>query len=175
MLSIFALLVVLSAPPAFHASDQAAIEAAVTRGHPGARVTSVFISGDFAVAQSETGGSEIREGLSRQGVTWRVTCELPAGTLSSVTLSHRCRFSRTAAAQLSADIAANAAASQGRFAEAAASAQTAFSVAQPTTQSAEAARVQLLHTLSQQLQLGQISRSDAIHKWNEMRFSFFFP
>jgi len=154
-------------------SDRQAIQTAVASRHgSGVKLTSVLISGDFAVARG-TGG--VHEGLRLTRDGWHVVCEVGAGPASAHFLKHSCGFSSVAAIELSAVEAANAAAARGEFSTAAGSQKTAYQAALPSVKPSEAARLRLLNQLNFQMQLGQISRADAIRKWNELRYSVYLP
>jgi hypothetical protein len=157
-------------------SPPPSIQAASTQRHgAGTHLTSVLISGSSAVVRGTANGTSIHDGLRLSHGTWRVVCTLEPGASSAAELQSSCGFPHAAAAQLSADEATNAAAAKGRFADAAASAQRAYEFASPPIRPAEAARLQLLRSLNEQMNLGTLPRSEAIIKWNEMRFSFFMP
>lgn len=154
-------------------SDRAAIQAAEDRQHgAGTRLTSVLISGGYAVARAAGG---IHEGLRLTAGGWRVVCKLGMRLPSAGTLKRECGFSGLAALQLAADELANAAASQGQFTSAVRSERVAYQSAPAPLRPSEAARLQLLGQLSRQMQTGQITRTNAIRKWNELRLSVFLP
>src|SRR5579883_377541 len=154
-------------------SDRQGIQTAVASRHgSGVKLTSVLISGDFAVARG-TGG--VHEGLRLTRDGWHVVCDVGAGPASAHFLKRSCGFSSVAAIELSAVEAANAAAVRGEFSTAAGSQRTAYQAALPSVKPSEAARLRLLNQLNLQMQLGQISRADAIRKWNEMRYSVYLP
>ena len=154
-------------------SDRQAIRTAVVSHHGSdVKLTSILISGDFAVAR---GAGGVHEGLRLTRDGWHVVCEVGAGPPSAHFLKRSCGFSSVAAIELSAVEAANAAAVRGEFSTAAGSQRTAYQAALPSVKPSEAARLRLLNQLNLQMQLGQISRADAIRKWNEMRYSVYLP
>lgn len=163
------------AQPAQSADRTAITAAAIARHGPHSQLDSVFVSGDFAVIRGTSGTAAFHDGLRRGGSAWHVTCALREAAPSSTTLARQCGFSQPASIQLAADDSANLAAEKGDFSRAAASEQKALQFASPESREVEAQRAQLLSTLNQQMNLGQISRPDAIQKWNEMRFSFYLP
>jgi hypothetical protein len=117
----------------------------------------------------------VHDGLKQTKGGWHIVCSLGAGVPTAKMLERECGFSSAAAMQLTADEAVNAAAGQGDFSSASKYEKAALqSVAAPLKPS-EAARLQMLNELNQQMQIGQISRSDAIRKWNEVRLSVFLP
>jgi hypothetical protein len=155
------------------ATDRAAIQNAITqRDGVQAHVTSVIVSGNYAVARAEGG---VHAGLRFSGGRWQVVCHLGAGTASAAVLRRSCGFSAIAAMETAGNEAVNAAASQGEFAAAASSQQAVFQIATPGMRASEAARLQLLRTLNQQTATGAITRADALRRWNELRFAFFLP
>ena len=154
-------------------NDRAAIQAAEDQQHSApTRLTSVLISGGYAVARG-TGG--IHDGLLLTPGGWRVVCRLGAGLPSAGTLKRKCGFSLSAAFQLAADEMANAAASQGEFTSAVRSERIAYHFAPAPMRPSESARLQLLNQLNQQMEIGQITRANAIRKWNELRLSVYLP
>ena len=153
-----------------------AIQAAVAAHHGASvHINSIPISGSFAIVRGTSNSVAVHDGVRRTGSNWHVTCSLDAAPPAAAVLQKKCGFSDTAAAELAADDAANDAASKGDFAAASASEHSALVSSTAQTREAEAQRAQLLRNLNDQMNLGQISRPDAIRKWNEMRFSLYFP
>jgi hypothetical protein len=149
-----------------------AVQQAVAQRHGSeTRLTSVLISGRFAVVR----GEGVHEGLRFSGNGWHVVCELGPGVSNSNALKRRCGFSAAAAMELSADEVANTAASAGEFTTAVSAERRAYRFAPPLLRAPEAARLQMLNQLNQQMQFGQITRAGAIRKWNELRFSLYLP
>lgn len=170
---VFALIVAAQSGGSMDA--QAIRQAEIERHGAGTRLTSILISGPFAVTRGTSAAGAIHEGLRLERGGWRIVCDLGPQSASAAVLMQRCGFAEHRAGQLAADEAVNQAAERGAFSAAVAPAQRAYSFSLPATQKAEAARMQMLHQLNQQMQIGQISRADAIRKWNEMRFSWFLP
>lgn len=156
-------------------TSPSAIGALDRRYGSGTELTSLLVSGEYAVARAKSGDKAIHAGLHRAHGKWEVACEIDAPAATATFLEQKCGFSSAAARQLADDEVANAAAQSGHFSTAAASETAALHESLPETRAEEAARLQLLNTLNQQMSIGQISRPDAIRKWNEARFSMFFP
>lgn len=153
-------------------ADRTAIQAAEDHRHgTDTRLTSVLISGPYAVARGEGG---IHDGLELTAGGWRVVCKL-GRTTSAGALKRDCGFSTAAAMQLAADELANAAAARGEFSAAVRSERIAYQFAPAHLRVPEAARLQLLNELNRQMQTGQIARPNAIRKWNELRLSAYLP
>lgn len=169
------LTLILGAQTTVPMDRQAISHAAVQRHGAGTKLSSILISGPFAVIRGTSASGAVHEGLRFERGGWRIVCDLGPQSPSADALMRQCGFSQQRALQLAADEAVNVAAASGRFAAAVAPAQRAYAFSLPATQKAEAARVQLLQQLNQQMRIGQISRADAIRKWNEMRFSWFLP
>ncbi|HLI97369.1 MAG TPA: hypothetical protein VKT72_14970 [Candidatus Baltobacteraceae bacterium] len=170
---LYFILVVMVGVQSGTISDHSAIQVAEDQRHgAGTRLTSVLISGGYAVAR---GAGGIHDGLVLTPGGWRVACQLGGRMPNVSTLKRLCGFSTAAALQLAADELANAAAAQGQFSTAVRSEQTAYQAAPESLRPSEAARLQLLNQLSQQLQTGQSTRTNAIRKWNELRLSIFLP
>ncbi len=171
-------LLLAATPMPSHASlaaDRAAITRAITQlyGSP-VHITGRFISGDFAIARLAELPS-VRYGLKRLGDHWTIACRLDTSPTTAQVLRNRCGFGAKPAEQLAADEQTNVAAANGNFSTAARTEQTALRAAAPGTTASEAARLQLLNSLNNQMNLGMISRANAIQQWNQLRFSFFVP
>lgn len=171
----FVFAIMLGAQSGGSMDRQAISQVAAQRHGAGTRLSSILISGPFAVIRGTSAAGGIHEGLRLERSGWRIVCDLGPQTAGADALMRECGFSDRRAAQLAADEAVNEAAARGRFSAAVAPAQRAYAFSLPATQKAEAARVQMLRQLNQQMQTGQISRADAIRKWNEMRFSWYLP
>jgi len=175
VLAAFVFAIILGAQSGGPMDRQAIAQVAVERHGAGTRLSSILISGPFAVVRGASPAGAIHEGLRLGRSGWRIVCDIGPQSATVAVLLQRCGFAAQRAGQLAADEAVNEAAARGAFAAAVAPAQKAYSFSLPATQKAEAARVQLLQQLNQQIRIGQISRADAIRKWNEMRFSWFLP
>lgn len=153
--------------------SESAIQAAENQRHGiGATLTSLLVTGDYAVVRSAGG---IHDGLRRSGGRWRVVCELGNGAPSATTLRRQCGFPSTAAMEFAALELANAAALHGQFAQAVKAETTAYQFAALPLRRPESERMQLLTQLKQQLETGQITRAEAIRKWSELRVAVFLP
>jgi hypothetical protein len=133
-------------------------------------VDSVVIEGGYAVVHGRSGPTLVHVGFRRVPYGWLIACNLGTGKPTKEALANRCGFPRYIAAEMGASDAAR----QGLFQTAAAAQEHAFTVAPPAQRPSEHARSQLLERLNREMQLGQISRSQAIQKWNELRLPWSF-
>src|SRR5579864_6282076 len=76
----------------------------------GTVVSSVMISGDYAVARGHVGSKLFHDGLRESAGGWHAVCSLGAAAADPQALQNRCGFPIAAAVPLAADEAANAAA-----------------------------------------------------------------
>lgn len=177
MIHTLPLLLALALPPSVpHVTPESVtIAHAVQRAHAGgAIVTSVLVSGNDAVVRGRDRGP-IHQGLIRRNGRWQIVCTLRAGAASAAQLERACGFPAASARQLAGDEAVNAAAAGGDFTRAQRLEQATFAVAGPAMRPAEAARLQLLRRLADQLRMGMITRQQAISQWNQVRISVFLP
>lgn len=155
--------------------DRAAIKhVETTRRGVTAHVTSIVVSGDYAIAHGVTGSGEFHDGLRLGTSGWSIVCALGKKDTTTAILNH-CGFPEDVALQLAEDELANDSVQQGDFTTAQLAEEHAFQLAPAPQKSSEMARAQLLAQLKTQLGAGQITRQQAIQKWNSFALTWFLP
>ena len=182
MLSLLSAIVVAAssaaAAPATHVSkvNRAAITYVVNEHYGGhVRIHSIVASGDFALVWGSRRGASFYDGLTLRTSGWRIGCTMGQIPPSAAQLERSCGFPTSAATQLAEEQNANVAATQGNFGLAVIAEVRAHNAVQHASafqQAQERGRLQLLQRLKMQMQLGQITRSQAIQRWNEFQIYF---
>jgi invasion protein IalB len=163
------MIVAAAAPPM---STRDAVRAAIVARY-GARthIYSILVKGPYALAQ----GTNLHDGLQQVDGRWQIVCRLPNGTAQVTALQSRCGFPQSTAAVLSVEEPINFASGQGNFAAAKAMEQRAYASATGPQREIDRARLQLLTQLELQMRLQQITRTQAMQQWNQLRYSWALP
>ena len=152
-------------------AQKPAVQAAVLRTEPKAKISSILVKREFALVS----GPGTHVALQKTNGTWRIVCHLPTGGVSAETLEGQCGIPAVDARHLAADEPINAMANSGQFTAAASAEESLVSTATPDMSETERARMQELHLLKKRLELQQITRAQAIQQWNQLQYSWALP
>lgn len=171
-LSLILIALVTPAPhssSAWTANKPAVRQAVFTRHGAHTQIDSILIKRGYALVH----GTGFHDVLQRSGKTWKTTCDLNNTNPDASVLESRCDVPSAIATSLAAEEPVNLLAGQGNFSGAVAAEQ---SVGASVTQSyAQSVRLQQLRTLNEQMQLQQITRSQAIQQWSQLDYSWALP
>lgn len=176
ILAAIVLALATAAPQDASSAEGLAIEHVVAE-HYGAstHLTSIVIDQSYALVRGVAGNRDVHDGLQLLRSGWKIVCSLGPADAHGRDVASRCGFPKHVAMQLAADEAVNAAVLRGDFSTAVSQEQIVYKVAAPEMRPSEAARLQYLDQLKRQMELGQITRAQAITKWNEVRWSWPLP
>jgi|GEM_PF-5979108 len=138
-------------------------------------VRSIAVADSYALVWGTRGAMPFYDGLLLHKSGWWISCAAGQAPPSAAHLQTACGFPRTAAVELTEEQNANIAATRGDFGLAVIAEVRAHNAVQRASafeQTQERGRLQLLQRLKVQMQLGQITRAQAIQRWNEFQIYF---
>lgn len=148
---------------------KSAVRKAVIARHGQTRIDSILIKGHYALVH----GNGFHDVLRREpNGSWTIVCDMSHTMPAANVLQSRCGVPADIATQLAAEEPANLLAGQGQFTAAVAAEQKVFASATGPQREQDRVRLQQLRVLNQQTQLQQITREQAIQKWNRLQFSW---
>ena len=174
MLLLATLVAIATIPPSSSAwtAYKPAVRQAVLAEHGRqVHIDSILIKGSYALVH----GTGFHEVLQRSGKSWKPMCDLTHTAPTVNALESRCRVPATIATQLALEEPANLLAARGQFTAAITAEQVAIASATGPQRENDRVRLQQLRILNQQMQLQQITREQAIQRWNQLQFSWALP
>ncbi|MGZ3499081.1 MAG: hypothetical protein ACXWNK_08510 [Vulcanimicrobiaceae bacterium] len=165
-----------ASPQESPAGDRAAVKQAEVERH-GAKthLDSIIFAGNYALAHGSTGHTWIHDVLKFNQGKWTIVCTLDRGAAHADRIVYHCGVPQSEAAELAMGEAVGTAAERGEFSTAARQERVLYHLSTPEMRPNEAARVQFLDQIKRQMDTGQITREQAIIKWNEFRLTTFVP
>lgn len=152
-------------------AEKPAVRAAALRAFPKANIESILIKQHYALVA----GKGIHAVFHKSRARWSAVCDLQRTTMTQQRLQTQCGVPGSTAAQLASDEPINMLVAAGNFSTAISAQQQLAGSAPPTLSVSEAARLQELRTLNQQMQTQQITRAQAIQQWNQFQYSWALP
>lgn len=157
-------------------SDRAAVtRAEVERNGAKTHLHSIVFSGHHAIVHGNAGTLAIHDILKNDQGRWSILCGLGVEAVTVDHIVHHCGLPQSEAAQLVYGEGAGDAAERGEFSNAAAQERSLYQISTPEMRPSETARIQFLDQIKRQMDTGQMTRSQAITKWNEFRLTTFVP
>jgi hypothetical protein len=154
---------------AWTAKKPAVQQAVLARHGPHTQIDSILIKRGYALVH----GTGFHDVLRQFGTKWQTTCDLSKNDPNASVLQSQCGVPAPIAEVLASEEPVNILAGQGNFSAALSAEQgVSGSVSQSPTQSM---RLQQLRTLNEQMQIQQITRSQAIAQWSQLEYSWFLP
>ena len=156
--------------------NRAAITYVITQLHGSrTRINSLVVVDNYALVWGSHAGTQFYDGMKLRTAGWHVACSTGQAVPSAPHLARACGFPADVALRLVDEQGANMAAEHGLFDKAVIAETTAHNASHTTSpfeRNQERARLQLLNQLKLQMQLGQITRAQAIQRWNQFQISF---
>lgn len=156
-------------PSAWTAKKPVVQKAVLARHGAHTQIDSILIKRGYALVH----GTGFHEVLQQSGKNWKSTCDLSNANPDASVLESRCGIPAPIAQTLAAEEPVNILAGQGNFSAAVTMEQTVTGAASQSV--AQSLRLQQLRTLNEQMQLQQITRSQAIQQWSQLEYSWALP
>jgi hypothetical protein len=134
-------------------------------------VDSMVIERNYAIVHGESGSVAVHVGLQHRPSGWQVSCTLGGDSRGKDALIKQCGFPTDVAIELRVQDVASDAASVGQFQRTYVAPKQAFAIAPAEQTPFEARRKQLVSLLKHEMEVGQITRQQAIFQWSQLNIS----